>query len=125
MADASNAAAGGKPAKVSGKKKSKKTKAGVKGGKGKGASSNLADPRFAHIANDKRFKPLARKDRTLKVDDARFKRMFTDEAFSGGQFMDPRGKPVKVAGSEDVRRLYHTEKGTPCCVLWCVVPSGL
>eukprot|EP00035_Acanthoeca_spectabilis_P033916 m.26074 g.26074 ORF g.26074 m.26074 type:complete len:706 (-) comp6270_c0_seq1:20-2137(-) len=64
----------------------------------KQAKAVLQDDRFKHILSDKRFKPMPKKNSTVKIG-KRFEGMFTSEEFSTGP-----------AGTNELRRYYHTEE---------------
>eukprot|EP00038_Savillea_parva_P028055 m.62989 g.62989 ORF g.62989 m.62989 type:complete len:755 (-) comp8124_c0_seq1:27-2291(-) len=61
------------------------------------AKAALSDDRFAHVVNDKRFKPIKKRNQTVKIEE-RFESMFTSEEFSHGP-----------EGANELRRFYHTE----------------
>eukprot|EP00039_Didymoeca_costata_P010935 m.149252 g.149252 ORF g.149252 m.149252 type:complete len:630 (+) comp15009_c0_seq2:204-2093(+) len=61
------------------------------------------DPRFAHLQNDTRYKPIQRKQRTVKID-KRFQRMLTDSSFAEGHTLDKNQE-----GSNEMSRLYQME----------------
>ena len=69
-------------------------------GKGKGQRGKVdgmaSDSRFSHITNDQRYKPISRKETTVKIDD-RFKKMFTDKSFGTTSAFVPRPPPAAAS----------------------------
>ena len=63
------------------------------------------DGRFAHIANDPRFKTIPRSQRQVKID-KRFQAMFKDKRFKMKYTVDKRGRPMSRTSNEDLERYY-------------------
>lgn len=69
------------------------------------------DSRFAHIANDPRFKTIPRAQRQVKID-KRFQAMFKDKRFKMKYTVDKRGRPMSRTSNEDLERFYALSSGS-------------
>lgn len=67
------------------------------------------DERFAHVANDPKFRRIPKSERKVKID-RRFKSMFTDKKFKVKYTTDKRGRPVNNSSKEDLRRYYDLDE---------------
>ncbi|KAJ8977772.1 hypothetical protein NQ317_001683 [Molorchus minor] len=66
----------------------------------------MEDKRFAHIANDPKFRRIPKAERKVKID-KRFQSMFNDKQFKVKYTVDKRGRPVSHTSTEDLKRYYH------------------
>ncbi|KAJ8952407.1 hypothetical protein NQ318_014499 [Aromia moschata] len=65
----------------------------------------MEDKRFAHIANDPKFRRIPKNERKVKID-KRFQSMFKDKQFKVKYTIDKRGRPVSHTSTEDLKRYY-------------------
>lgn len=65
-----------------------------------------ADPRFAHLVNDPRFKGIPKSQKKVKID-KRFQQMFNNEKFKVKYSVDKRGKRLNTTSSEDLKKYYE------------------
>ncbi|KAJ8930344.1 hypothetical protein NQ314_016894 [Rhamnusium bicolor] len=65
----------------------------------------MEDKRFAHIANDPKFRRIPKGERKVKID-KRFQSMFKDKQFKVKYTIDKRGRPVSHTSTEDLKRYY-------------------
>ncbi|XP_018563697.1 ESF1 homolog [Anoplophora glabripennis] len=65
----------------------------------------MEDQRFAHIANDPKFRRIPKKQQKVKID-KRFQSMFKDQKFKVKYSTDKRGRPVSHTSTENLKRYY-------------------
>ncbi|CAH0560192.1 unnamed protein product [Brassicogethes aeneus] len=66
----------------------------------------MEDKRFAHIANDPKFRRIPKNEKKVKID-KRFQGMFSDSKFKVKYTTDKRGRPVNHTSTEDLKRYYE------------------
>nr|XP_018913035.1 PREDICTED: pre-rRNA-processing protein esf1 [Bemisia tabaci]XP_018913036.1 PREDICTED: pre-rRNA-processing protein esf1 [Bemisia tabaci] len=64
------------------------------------------DDRFAHVAQDPKFRRIPKYERKIKID-KRFQSMFTDERFTVNYSVDKRGRPLQKSSGDDFRKYYE------------------
>ncbi|XP_065158130.1 ESF1 homolog [Atheta coriaria] len=67
-----------------------------------------ADKRFAHVANDPKFRRIPKGERKVKID-KRFQSMFKDKKFKVKYTVDKRGRPVNHSTTENLKRYYDID----------------
>lgn len=66
----------------------------------------LKDERFSKIATDPRFRGIPLEERKVQID-PRFKGMFTDQHFNQKHSVDKRGRPVRFASADNLKKFYQ------------------